>query len=224
MSCSAPTCGDACCIPAGSNIANPLGFSGRHPCCAAPCVQFPPNNVQICLTINSQTQVKISQGCRLDSEDCDLFFPPSVATDSWGKRCRLVSWSRQVPTGAYIRIQLCPLDSCTDACSPPTYSSLIIPNSLSTFTVNGVNKAVDLAAAAVAGGTIGCYIKAACIGVRQSGPSGDSFDPANACCQWITPVDGSANRSVSWLNVITPSASFADLPVGTELIFGPIGL
>jgi len=216
MSCSAPTCGDACCIPAGSNIANPLGFSGRHPCCAAPCVQFPPNNVQICLTINSRTQAKISQGCATEGKDdeCALYFPPSVATDSWGKRCRLVSWSRQVPTGAYIRIQLCPLDGCTDACSTPAYTSdalVVTPNVLSTFTVNGVSKLIDFAAARDLGGEVGCLVKAACIGAK-----GDAaIDPLNKCCQWTTV--GPVAAEVSW-------TALADLPVGTELIFGPIGL
>jgi hypothetical protein len=174
-------------------------------------VQFPPNNVQICLTINSNTQVKISQGCRLDAEDCDLYFPPSVAADSWGKRCRLVSWSRQVPTGAYIRIQLCPLDGCTDACNPPTYSALTIPNSLSTFTVNGVSKLGDLAAAREAGGVVGCYVKAACIGAKTA----EVITPNQPCCGWTTV--GPSDEEVSW-------TSLADLPVGTELIVGPIGL
>jgi hypothetical protein len=214
MSCSAPLCGDDCCIPAGSNIANPLGFSGRHPCCAAPCVQFPPNNVQICLTINSRTQVKISQGCRIDGQGCDLYFPPSVAADSWGKRCRLVSWTRQVPTGAYIRIQLCPLDGCSDACDTPAYSTLSIPNSLSTFTVNGVSKLGDFLAARQDGGELdeSCLVKAACIGAKSVSTTPVVGD---TCCQWITAA--LAPNNVSW-------TSLGNLPAGTELIFGPIGL
>jgi hypothetical protein len=174
-------------------------------------VQFPPNNVQICLTINSKTQVKISQGCRLDAEDCDLYFPPSVAADSWGKRCRLVSWSRQVPTGAYIRIQLCPLDGCSDACSPPAYSALTISNSLSTFSVNGVSKLVDFTAARDLGGEVGCYVKAACIGAKTT----EVITADQPCCGWTSV--GTADEEVSW-------TTLSNLPVGTELIFGPIGL
>jgi hypothetical protein len=178
-------------------------------------VQFPPNNVQICLTINSNTQVKISQGCRLDAEDCDLYFPPSVAADSWGKRCRLVSWSRQVPTGAYIRIQLCPLDGCTDACNPPAYGSLTIPNSLSTFTVNGVSKTTDLLAARQAGGEAAgsCLVKAACIGAITD----DTYVTEPSCCLWTNASGTSPATRVSW-------TSLGDLPVGTELVYGPIGL
>lgn len=219
MSCTAATCAAECCIPAGSNIANPLGFSGRHPCCAAPCVQFPPNNVQICLTINSRTQAKISQGCATEGVDgaCALYFPPSVATDSWGKRCRLVSWSRQVPTGAYIRIQLCPLDGCTDACSTPSYTTrsiVSIPNALSTFTVNGVSKLGAFTTALGDGGveTDSCYVKAACIGAQSEAP----IDGTNTCCQWTSEGTPGPDQ-VSW-------DSLADLPVGTELIYGPIGL
>ncbi len=214
--------GAACCIPRATNTANALGFQGAHGCCLSPCVQFPPYNVQICVLINSRTQVKISVGCATSADACDIYYPPTVAQDSWGRKCRMVSFSRQVPKGAFIRIQLCGLDGCSDSCYPSSYEvGGFVPNALQTFSVDGVSKLqtlLDVADDFSGEVTNPCYVKAACIGSVTGATAGDT---GNACCQWYDPAQTAPVVRFSPGQTVN---DLANLAIGTEFVFGPIGL
>jgi hypothetical protein len=201
-----------------------LGFSGGHTCCAKPCIQFPPFNINICLTLNYLTQATIQQGCNiaLPEDDCNLYFPPGATYSTDGRKCKTINWSRAVPFGSYIRIALCAVEGCVSTCTPQPNFSVGPANALNKFTINGIDfrqEFVDVAApgsnAAGLGGQTGCYIKAACLGQPKAFVTGDT------CCQWYQDEGQSGDSyTVSWY---TGAASLSDLPIGTELILGPIG-
>lgn len=213
-----------CCVPTPQGVTNMLGFAGGHPCCAYPCIEFPPYKVQICIVINSQTQVTIQRGCATpcltDLEaPCNLVFGWGATQDSWGKRCRTVTFDEFVPAGTYIRIRLCGAEGCTDGCTTAgdgIYTDACGPaNSLIKFAINGTDFVSTINNVAQGGGTTGCLIKAACIG----NVSTNSDASTATCCQWYTT--GPSTRVVSWANQSGTGTN--DLPIGTEIVVGPIG-
>lgn len=221
----------SCCIPVPQSVANQLGFVGGHPCCTYPCVQFPPFSVTICLQVNSRTAATIEQGCNLatDGESCQLYFPAGVTQDSWGKRCRTISWQRQVPYGAYIRIRLCAVDGCQEQCTSDSYTQLDRPNALIKFQVNGTSYLGlinSTATSSITGGDGGvvdgsCYVKAACIGTQGTG----ALDTNDTCCQWTLVEGETDNNQVSWgFGGLAGAVGTDNLPFGTEIILGPIGV
>lgn len=244
MACASASCAavtGACCVPVPQGASNMLGFVGGHPCCAYPCIQFPPYSVQICLTVNSTTQVTIEQGCpvtclasELLDDTCNIHFSPGQTVDSWGKRCRTISWNRSVPAGAYIRIRFCAGQGCPAPCvyGTDSYSSLCgAKNSLLKFSVNGSDFVSTIQYAAgkhsdssYGLGSYGCRVKAACIGSQDPG----AYDAADGCCQWYTFGTSQGTPRVSWGVGVENSGGptgegVANLPVGTEIVLGPIG-
>ena len=237
MSCvsSLAPCATGCCVPVPQGVTNMLGFAGGHPCCKYDCIQFPPLRVQICLTINSQTQVTIQQGCASacltapEIPGCNIVFSAGATEDSWGRRCRQITWVRYVASGTYIRIRLCAAQGCTDVCTsvaPGAYTdACAAPNSLQQLSINGRDYSSVIQDTAAAGGVLegSCLIQAACIGAIT-----DGFDAATGtCCQWY--VNGEDANTVSWgLDVTNPGGNtgqgIANLPIGTEIIVGPITL
>jgi hypothetical protein len=240
MSCvsSLAPCGTSCCVPVPQGVTNMLGFAGGHPCCKYDCIQFPPLRVQICLTINSQTQVTIQQGCATacptapSQPGCDLVFSAGATEDSWGRRCRQITWVRYVSSGTYIRIRLCAAQGCTDVCTTAgnggAYTdACAAPNSLQQLSINGRDYSGVIQDTAASGGGVlegSCLIQAACIGNIDAG----GFDAATgSCCQWY--VNDADATVVSWgLGVVNPGGAtgggIANLPIGTEIIVGPITL
>lgn len=230
MACTATpgTCSASCCIPVPLSVSNSLGFTGGHPCCRTPCIEFPPHNVNICMTVNSQSAITIQTGCNVPSLDpegsqCQIKFAPAPTQNSWGKTCRKIQFSRYVPTGTYIRIRICrSSEGCgTDCTTPPDDNEIVTAkNSLQRFVVDGRDFSNDILTVnsgirgLVPAGAVprSCYLKAACIGALSASP----LDPAigTRCCQWYT--DSSSIVHVNW-------NSLDDLPIGTEIVFGPIG-
>jgi hypothetical protein len=175
---------------------------------------------------------------------CNLSWPPSASTivDSWGRSKRHVSWNRFVAPGSYLRLQFCAVDGCPPPCAPPAGGRIVTPdpyalvpipekNSLTKFVVGDVDFVPIIQAAAgrqtvspptYGTGSYGCLLKAACVG----GNTGHVFNSTSTCCQWYS-TDG-RNQRVSWglgvPNTLTyTGAGVADLPVGTEIVIGPIG-
>jgi len=228
MACSATAlapCGsDACCVPAPQGKTNMLGFAGGHPCCTYPCVQFPPFKVRICLTLNADTQATIQQGCATECPTapsipgCNLVFGAGQTVDTAGRSCRTITWDRFVPAGAFIRIRLCSSGCgggvCTLAAGSSGYTNACAaPNALLSFTVNGTDYVEALNAVAAGTGVTGCLIKAACIGNNTGAAATGS-----TCCDWYTV---GASQRVSWGYGIAQGTQ--NLPIGTELVLGPIG-
>lgn len=175
------------------------------------------------MTVNSSSAVTIETGCNTDPAGCSVHFSPAPTQDSWGKRSRKISWSRYVVPGTFVRIRICSNKDCEDVCTSGTgYTSTLAKNSLSRFSVDGrdfTNAITEIATGSVAGFNDGqaglvpntCYLKAACTGPRKT-----TVDEADACCQWYKI--GDAAPVVSWA-----AGGLEDLPVGTEIVFGPIG-
>lgn len=210
MSCSsAVCCTNTCSRQAG--VASTLGFSGGAPsCCRAPCPNLPLHQVVVCLKINSATQVLIQQGCRpacdVDGPDCDVILGPGgisynygITENSWGKKCRVVEFNQKVQTGRYLRFRLCSNDGCyagtCDDIPVSAYSGARINNALLQFKVDGLDF-VPYYNQILAGGG---FTQIGCSTIRCYGPTG-------GCCD-DTTLTGNVNS----------------LPIGTEIIFGPVG-
>ena len=231
MSCGASS---TCCVPPPQGKSNLLGFVGSVPCCSYPCISFPPIKVNICLRINAQTQATIQQGCKTScqvsgtDQTCNLVFRGGAIQDSWGKSCRTIYYSEFVTSGAYIRIRLTAVDGCSNACSTystsPAYTDACTPsNALLKFTAGGVDYVSTIQGQAQGDGTLGCLVKAACIGNAST----SGFDATQGtCCQWYT-LPQTSTQVVSWgLGVVNTGyftgGGVADLPIGTEIVVGPI--
>ncbi len=224
-------------LPPPRIVGNALGFIGGSAprCCILPCIQFPPCTVNICLTINAATEVTIEQGCRAPSADdddsgestdtigaCRLKFAEGTTQNTWGKRCRKVTWSRQVPYGSYVRIRLCASNVCLEdgmciggsGSGAGTDSAPLPKNALGKLVINGRDIVQDIATIAQSKGGLepgSCIIKAACIGAPSAGaPPRDG-----PCCQWFTTDE---HTIVSW-----GDGTASDLPLNTEIVVGPIG-
>lgn len=189
------------------------------------CLQYPPCTVDIALTINAATTVTIEQGRQEPSTDadtdiggCRFKFANGVTQDTWGKRCRNVSWKRQVPHGSYIRIRLCRAPE-KEAGPLSTAALAGLPaNALTKFQVNNQDLVKGIAdVAAKEGGLLptSCLVKAACIGDVADAPP-DNVDAY--CCQWYVTTSPATHTVVSWGDGTTDN-----LPANTEIVFGPIG-
>lgn len=249
MACASSTCAPGgCCVPVPLGATNMLGFAGGHPCCSYPCIQFPPFKVQICLTLNSQTQATIQQGCQTTCYDsgllpkpCNIVFQAGQTLDTRGARCRTVVWDRFVPAGAFIRIRLCGAQGCSDTCTQygadPSYTDACgVPNALLKFAINGTDYASTFEAVAAynsttpwdgLGGRTGCLVKAACIGNNTGAGASNT-----TCCEWYTVAaqdEDPAYELVNWGLGVPNTYSgvagkgIASLPIGTELVIGPVG-
>jgi hypothetical protein len=207
-------------------ISGPAASASSLPCLALNrrlSIQFPPCLVEISLTINALTQVSIQQGCRVDGdsvgEEYKLKFANGSIEDTWGRIKRKVTWSRQVPQGAYVRIVL-------EASSnpPPKLASTddLPANSLSSIAVNRKNLQQAIADVARSEGgltpdTCKFFVKAACVGDAVDAGAGTSGTGAAACCQWYKSTETPSHAVVSWADGTTQ-----DLPIGTEIVLGPI--
>jgi hypothetical protein len=165
------------------------------------------HHVVICIRVNSCSIVKIQQGCTvgeplITSEDavCVVDYRSPVIEDSWGRKCRVITWDRQVPSNTFIRIRICSADpGCTSGCGGDcdiVGNGASIKNDLISYLVDGTNYVNALQALLLGSGSLGCtYI--GCIG---AGPD---------CC---TDADG---------NQLFESVH--DIPWGSEIVVGPIG-
>ena len=195
---------------------------------APPVLQFPPCTVSIAMTINRDTAARIEQGYKLPSSSStaaaspfatNLKFAKGTVQGSWGRPTRKITWSRQVPFGSYVRIQLIPLEGSGCDAPPdswPAPSGGLAPNSLTKFEVNGKDMTRVIATSAKEGGGLGpekCVVKAACMTPPRQDDGDQEHDPA--CCDWVDKGD---YRVVSWAD-----GTASDLPVYTEIILGPIG-
>ena len=199
------SCGDQIC-KIQSSASNALGFSGTGvtECCKLPCTALPIHTVVICVLINSNTAVKIQQGCssQAESESFDVedaVYSSGQTYDSWGRSCRVVTWTRQVPDDAFIRMRFIPAEedvSCDD--DAPTLPN----NQLLKFEIDGldVKRTIDKVNRVSPRGTYegikaGCYLLTA--------PS--------CCAQGTPPL-----FIVPW--------RIDDIPRGAEIITGPMNL
>jgi hypothetical protein len=158
-------------------VSNSLGFSGANAdsCCKSGSIAYPLHTVTISVRLNSVTTVKIQQGRPLTAGQttCDAVYSWGQSYDSWGRTFRTVTWTRDVPDDAYIRLRFCKTDE-ADACT----DDVGIPNQLLKFEIDNASALQMLHAVAVdtAGtdGVVGC-IKVGC------------FD-TDADCGCVTPV------------------------------------
>jgi hypothetical protein len=184
----------ACPLPAG--VGNSLGFSGVGACCAAPCPLFPLHKVHICLQINRATCARIQQGCLENDQlqqGCIVKYGWGQLEDTWGRECRTIVFDRAVPRNSFIRIRLCSCDGCDASCG---VDSSLQYNQLKSFQVDGVEYAplLDLVRGVEPDGSLGCL---------QVNCYGDS-----SCCDE---------------DVFRTTGSLAEMPVGSQIVFGPIG-
>ena len=142
--------------------------------------------------------MRIQQGCAVGTNPlaCEVDYNWGLIENSWGRTCRLVEWNRKVPSKTFVRLRLCAADSCS-SCNEQalTLCGKPINNELVKFEVDGVDYVSVLQAILVDGGSLGC-IKVGC-GAHAS----------TACCE----------RSSTSFN------DLADMRVGAEITFGPIG-
>lgn len=213
MSCSGTNvcnCSGAAC-PRAAGVCNALGFGAGPACCKFPCPKFPIHHVKICIQVNQSTCVKIQQGCLLSQsgEDCSVDYEWGVVEDSWGRKCRVIEWNRQVPKDTFVRIRFCSCDACSTGCGRDTGGLLGAPtNKLLKLEVDGIDYVGFVQGVRDIGGVLGC-VRAWCTG------STVGADNEGVCCQY----DGAATpgiNTVSWTSV-------EDLPWGAEIVFGPIG-
>lgn len=190
--------GQPCKIPSAG--ANALGFASAASCCKLPCPAFPIHTVKICVLINSKTAVKIQQGCATedsDDEECDASYSSGQTYDTWGRSCRVVSWSRQVPDDAFIRIRFVPSDEDEDCEDSSSHHRT--KNQLLKFEVDGADvRRIVEAVNRYPHGTYNC-IKAAC--TLTEGPS---------CCS----VGSTGPYEVNW--------EIDDIVRGAEIVVGPM--
>ena len=199
----------ACCGSGGISVPSALGFKSAK-CCAAPCPNFPMNHVVICLRVNSNSQISIQQGCFLGSTlatgdtdpVCSVDYRSGVTEDSWGRKCRVVTWDRFVPSDTFVRIRVCGVnDGCQGACgSDADYTTLgtNIHNALLQYSINGVSLMSQLQATLIGGGVNGCIL----VGCKNATVG------ATDCCQ------------TAGVSVFT---SLTNIPWDSQIQVGPIG-
>jgi len=220
------SCPDA---PAGSSNAgkgNALGFSGPGGarCAAQSCPAYPIHTVNICVLVNLDTQVRIQQGCLggvdevdvdglPDFEQADVTYSGGQTYDSWGRRCRVVSWSRKVTDDAFIRLRFMDAADTESASCPDGFHN--VKNQLLKFEIDGVSAISTITALlGVSGGASRTsYLKAGCIG---------SYPQPSACCWYGTLATGLSGGTPHWSSTAS-SSSVKDIPSGAEVVLGPIG-
>jgi hypothetical protein len=137
-----PGCGSC---SAGGLVASSLGFKD-YKCCAAPCPNFPLHHVVICFKVNNCSLVKIQQGCGTGAvstgfdTQCLVDYRSPIIEDSWGKKCRVIVWDRQVPTNTYIRIRVCNSSpGCETGDCDLSATGGVINNELLSYSIDGVS-------------------------------------------------------------------------------------
>jgi hypothetical protein len=179
-----------------------LGFKGT-PCCRAPCPVFPLNHVRICFRVNSISTLRIQQGCLAKTNyttysgtTCNVVYETGITEDSWGRRCRLVTFDRKVPTDSFIRLRVCALDAgCSPVCGE-SGDALVSTNQLVNFEINGVKIIRNLRYVQENGGVQDC-VKVGC-----TNPDPEGTDCCNTAGTWDLTQD---------------------VPFGAEIVVGPIG-
>lgn len=200
----AGACGtELCKVRPGPAIGNYLGFSGAGvaTCCALPCPALPIHNVTICVLLNCETVLKIQQGCTVPGsgdDDCDAVYSCGQTYDSWGRKCRVVTWQRMVPDDAFIRLRFCGEDACETTCGGDRNQS---PVKLLKFEIDGSDvKRIVAAVNKVEYGRYKC-IQANCTNQTEQGATGP-------CC-----FLGEDN---------VPTWNLDDIPHGAQIVVGPM--
>ena len=195
--------------PSNSGKGNALGFSGPNGsgCYKHPCPAYPIHTVNICVLVNLDTEVRIQQGCLGDHDhdedddhdQSDITYSSGQTYDSWGRKCRVVSWSRKVTDDAFIRMRFIGAEEDEPCDAVPLHG---VTNQLLKFEIDGLDliPVVDRYLALPYGMSSNySYLKAGCMG-GLSGGSG--------CCE---------------LDVaFVPTWNKRDIPRGAEIVVGPI--
>ena len=222
-------CDAAICPIKSSNAGkgNSLGFSGAAgaACCVLPCPAYPIHTINICVLVNIETSVKIQQGCLkehheyysessdsdsdVDNKDQnDIGYSHGQTYDSWGRKCRVVNWSRKVPDDAFIRLRFYGVDGDEEPCE-----DYIGNNQLLKYEVDGVDVTHMLRTylGATLGGSPYHYVKAGCAGAPRDGETHYTY----LCCSY---------RDHASRHGPTGSADYTlqDIPRGAEIVVGPI--
>jgi hypothetical protein len=121
------------------------------------------HHVVACFKVNNCSVVKIQQGCGLgaittDQEtQCAVDYRSAITEDSWGKKCRVIVWDRQVPTNTFIRIRVCNSSpGCETGDCDLSAAGTIINNELVSFSIDGVSIKGQLQAVLTGGGFSNC--------------------------------------------------------------------
>ena len=220
-------CDDAICPIKSSNAGkgNSLGFSGTagSGCCVLPCPAYPIHTVTICILVNIETAVKIQQGCLksgLESDDdseaeafknqSDIGYSHGQTYDSWGRKCRVINWTRQVPDDAFIRLRFIGLDGVESPCDDSTANNAILK-----FEIDGADMRhmINRYLGATLGASPYYYVKAGCAGSPATGQTASDY--SYLCCTYLPP--GGATGTV-----YRPNYTINDIQRGAEIVIGPI--
>ena len=201
---------ELCQVRPGPAIGNYLGFSGVGvaQCCTLPCPALPIHNVTICILLNCDTVVKIQQGCSKasdaydsdDSDDCRAVYSCGQTYDSWGRKCRVVTWQRKVTDDAFVRLRFCGHHDCEAVCGDTTRHHGRGRNQLLKYEIDGAD--VKRIIAAVNKQQGGIY---KCIQANCTVPSND-----NTSCCYVDEQTG------------VPSWDLSDIPHGAQIVVGPM--
>jgi hypothetical protein len=121
-------------VPVGTT--NPLGAFGPQ-CCRGPCPSLELIPVEICVQVNSSTSVTFKEVCLVDSTTCTFSSADwGITQDSWGRKCRTVSFQRSVPSNKYIQLSFCAFNPCVGC----TWSAVDNPPNIPTQPLNALTK------------------------------------------------------------------------------------
>ena len=95
-------------VGSGALTVGSLGFKGVG-CCRLPCPSLPLQHVRICVLVNKESQVQITQGCPVDLTglNCVVSYGAGVVENSWGRFQRVVVYDRYVQAGTFIQLSFC---------------------------------------------------------------------------------------------------------------------
>ena len=184
-------------------MASGLGFLGTRAsgCCKTPCPGFPLHTVEMCLSLNMYTSAALAIGCLVDDDTCetlnpDIHYAWPETLDSWGRKCRVVKWVRQIPDGQFLRIRLCAAAGLCDVTCPDRAAPGYVPNQLLSLKIDGADVVDRIQAVANAGGRDGC-VRAWC----TNGESGAvNLTGTDDCCKYefeVTPTPVAASALVT---------------------------
>ena len=202
----------------GTSATSAFGFI-RSRCASYACPALPLIPVKFCLQVNNNTTASIQEGCQVSTltrqngetyaaPACTVDYSSAITENSWGRKSRVVQFSRLMQSNRFLRIRLCSTlnlscaaTNCGDGSDDIDCSGVMQTNKLLSFTV-GSNDVTGILATLALGSS----------SVTESGSGADN------CCS-IT-----FSRYCGGVQVVGCHTAVLDqLLWGTEIVVGPMG-